>query len=239
MRVDQTIFARARLQAKMSLRAVAAEAGTSMTAVFNLENSGDVTHLAVGVLHRIAVAVGLTIPDLLEAPAAEESPEGGPMAATDAEVVAALLAHPAGLRQETLAYVLEEHADATAARLSRLNGRLRPMGLGIASPKAAVTLVGLPRVVLTEPRIQEAQRHIGGRARVNRAEAKIVYSVFLGTATLKGLRANANGHLRTGRLVNAGVIQSGPREIDPAELTADVRYSLMLDDLPEVADAGS
>jgi hypothetical protein len=68
---------------------------------------------------------------------------------------------------------------------------------------------------------------------------KIVYAVFRGGPTLKALRANAKGHLRAGMLVNGGIIKSGSREIDPAELTPDVRYSLLLDDEPPRVGVGS
>ena len=183
--------------------------------------------------------MGLTIPDLLDGSTAGGQPESGWADTTDGEIVSALLAHPSGLRLETLAQVLGEPADAMADRLSRLNVRLRRIGLGLTSARTVVALISLPRASLSDERIRDVQKQIGGRAQVTKGEAKIVYAVLQGKATLKGLRASANGHLRTGKLVNAGVIQSGPREIDPAELTPDVRYSLLLDDEPEPADVGS
>lgn len=39
--------------------------------------------------------------------------------------------------------------------------------------------------------------------------------------------------------MNARIIQSEPREIHPAELTREVRYSLLLEDNMEPADVGS
>lgn len=216
------------------MRAVASAAGTSMTVVFNLEKTGDVTHLSVAVLSRIASAVGLSIIDLLPSPQAPARPASEPALPTDtaenAEVASALLAHPGGLRLETLALLLDEATETTAGRLRDLDRRLRPFGLGVAMTKASVTLVGLPRVRLADAGIRDVQKRLGNRKHITRSEAKSIYAVYRGTATLKGLRSNADGHLRTGRLVNAGIIQPGPREIDPAELTADVRYSLVLDE---------
>jgi hypothetical protein len=215
-----------------------------MTLVFNLEKSGDVSHLSVGILQRIAAAIGLSIVDLLGSPTAD-GPTNGSLAATPpadrqevAEVASALLTHRAGLLVATLAELLGETQGQTHTYLDVLADRLRPLGLGVAVNKAAATLVALPRARLTDDRIRAAQKQLGARAHVTRADVKMVYAVFRGAATLKGLRSNSQGHLRAGMLVNAGVIQSGPREIDPALLTPDVRYSLLLDE-PEPRDGGS
>lgn len=237
MNIDTERFRQARHRVKFSHRAVAVAAGTSASAVMNLEKTGDVTHLSVGVLTRIASAVGLSPSDLLldtirSHTATDRSDT------SDAEVISALNAYPGGLRVDALAVLLQEPADAISARLDSMGAALRPLGLGVAIADGTATLVGLPRLDLTDERVREVQRRVGGRADVTLMEAKLAYSVLQGRTSLKSLRSSGSGHLRTWKLVNLGIIRSGPREIDPPELTPEVRYSLLLDEL-EPADAGS
>jgi hypothetical protein len=214
MKIDVEAFREARRRPRLSRRAVAASAGTSGTVVFNLEKTGDVTHLSSRPRpdrHRC----GLSIFDRLRPPSpsdeADSSDEEEPLAPSASEIVSALLANPDGLLLETLAALLSEPSGATIQRLQEIDTRLRSLGLGIASSRAKVALVGAPRERLTDSRIREAQKRLGTRRHITRADAKVVYAVFAGAATLKGLRVNADGHLRTGKLVNAGVIQSGPQ----------------------------
>lgn len=233
MKIDTAVFRQARQQAKLSTRAVAATAGTSGTAVFALEKTGDATHLAVGVLHRIAAAVGLTIPDLLLAAEADagDQPNTGRSRPDDApEVMAALLAHPTRLHRDTLASLLDQSPDDTTRSLGELDQAIRSFGLGLAVSQHNVALIGLPRTRLTESRIQAVQKQLGTRRHIDRGDAKIVHAALLGRTTLKSLRMDANGQLRTAKLINAGVLQPAEREIDPVGLTESVRYSLLLDD---------
>jgi len=131
------------------------------------------------------------------------------------EVVAALLAHPGGLHRDTLARLLGQSPEETTAGLAQLDRAIRPFGLAVAVSPQTVALIGLPRTRLSESRIQAVQKELATRRHIDRGDAKVAHAALLGRTTLKSLRMDANGQLRTAKLINAGVLQPGQREIDP------------------------
>jgi hypothetical protein len=103
------------------------------------------------------------------------------------------------------------------------------VGMALSRRDGRTMLVPLPRQRLTQDLVTDLVRDTVTRARVSKADVRVLYAVHHG-ATEKALRADAGGHLRTGRLVNAGLLVRPDKQNQPMQLSPEVRFSLGLDD---------
>lgn len=129
MKIDSALLEDRRRELGLSMRFVAQEAGVSLTALANLERTGEAGYLTLNTARLIATTLALRLSDLLveeELLGDGREPDKAPHAA---EIGSALFRHAEGLAPHALAIGLGCSADEVERTLSVLNAALQPCGL--------------------------------------------------------------------------------------------------------------
>jgi DNA-binding Xre family transcriptional regulator len=213
----------ARINARVPTRVAADAAQVSTSTIERLETTGEADHLTLRQLTRLAAAVGLTLHDLTcthtPQPASEQ---------TDQQLVADLgsLLHRAQrpISIDVLAEATDTDPEDITAALDTLETTLAAGGVGLARTGNTVQLTSRPTTI-DNTDIVEAERRHGARARLTLGDAHILYAALNG-ATEKHLRANANSHNRTGKLINAGLLHRPEKQDQPMIIDDDVLFAL-------------
>lgn len=233
---------RRRLELALSERDVASHWGVSTAVVRSVEAGRVDTELALGQLAKLADILGLDLHELLDTghtPATSEAGADG-LSAEDVPKVGALLADVRVLVPiDGLAEALGWDLERTHRALEVLDDTLRPAGLRVHRLHHDVRLART--VTATRDTELEAlwRRHFAVRS-LNPAQANLLRQIRDGKTRLAGSKDTEK--VRLPELRNAGLIRPAPAETGTTakwELTDDVRFSLLLDELPTSKDVAA
>lgn len=145
-----------------------------------------------------------------------------------ADLSAALLDSPYPLTVEQLAAYLDATPDAVTDLLDELDRRLRPTGLGVHQSNEGVTLVS--HAVAASDRLSPQQRQQLIDGTLPKDLLGLVHHAFDGPITLDPRHRRRPDRNRALHLGLLQPVQDPASPGDALELTADVRFSLLLDD---------
>lgn len=98
------------------------------------------------------------------------------------------------------------------------------MGLALARTDTTVSLTNRPSQ-LDATEVIAAERHHASRSQLALGDIKVLHAAVHG-ATEKALRSTADGHMRTGRLINAGLLRRPAKQNQPMIVDNDVLDAL-------------
>jgi hypothetical protein len=232
-----------RLELALSERDVASHWGVSTAVVRSVEAGRVDTELTLGQLAKLADILGLDLHELLDTgnttPATSEA-GADTLSAEDVAKVGALLADVRVLVPiDTLAEVLGWDLERTHDALAVLDERLRPAGLRVHRLHHDVRLART--VTATSDTELEAlwRRHFAVRS-LHPAQANLLRQIRDGKTRLAGTKDTEK--VRLPELRNAGLIYPAAAQVGTTarwELTDDVRFSLLVDDLPTTNDVAA
>jgi transcriptional regulator with XRE-family HTH domain len=229
-----------RLELGLSERDVAAHSGVSTAVIRSIEAGRVDADLTLGQLAKVGAILGLDLPEVLDTHAlpqpAHESPAPG---GTDDDVakVGSLLADIRVLVPvEGLTDALNWDLTRTHAALERLDAALRPAGLRVHRLHHDVRIA---RTVTTvDPQALEDMWRIHlSRRSLTIAQVRLLKQIRDGVVPLASNKDTQK--VRLPELRNAGLIAAAAAESGSTakwELTDDVRFSLLLGELPTTAD---
>lgn len=228
-----------RLELALSERDVASHWGVSTAVVRSVEAGRVDTELTLGQLAKLADILGLDLHELLDTGAAPASDEAGGDAssADDVAKVGALLADVRVLVPiDGLAEALGWDLERTHRALEALDETLRPAGLRVHRLHHDVRLARTVTVT-TDTELEGLwRRHFAVRS-LNPAQANLLRQIRDGKARLAGTKDTEK--VRLPELRNAGLIRPAAAAAGTTarwELTEDVRFGLLLDELPTTDD---
>lgn len=226
-----------RLELGLSERDVAAHWGVSTAVVRNVESGLVASDLSLGQLAKLAAILGLDLLELLEGGTEAEQDATPNEGAGDAAVLGSLLADTRVLVPiEALAEALGWDLDRTRLALDDLEARLRVTGLRVHRLHHDVRIA---RIVTTvDPKTLEGfwRIHLARRS-ITAAQARLLRLVCDGAVDLGNTKDTHK--VRLPELRNAGLIEAADAQAGTAaawEPTEAVRYSLLLDELPNTRD---
>lgn len=216
-----------RLELGLSERKLAALTGLGQAVVRGIEAGTNHKDVTLGELQRLAQTLSLELAQLL--PAVEKETPAGPTthdeALTSAVAQMGTLLHDIDrlIPVESLAETLGHTLERTHAILDELDRYLRPVGLRLHRLGNSVKVTGTADAVVIDALRRSWRAHLGRRG-LDVGQAQLLHQVRTG----RRAKALTNDQqVRTAQLTNAGILDrtgSGG-----ATLSADVRYSLLLD----------
>lgn len=230
-----------RLELALSERDVATHWGVSTAVVRSVEAGRVDTELTLGQLAKLADILGLDLHELLF-DTTTGPPEGNddgdlPSSAPDVAKVGALLADVRVLVPlDGLAEALGWDLERTHRALEVLDRTLRPAGLRVHRLQHDVRLARTVTAA-TDTELEALwRRHFAVRS-LNPAQANLLRQIRDGKARLAGTKDTEK--VRLPELRNAGLIRPAAAAAGTTakwELTDDVRFSLLLEELATTAD---
>lgn len=231
---------RRRLELALSERDVASHWGVSTAVVRSVEAGRVDTELTLGQLAKLADILGLDLHELLDTTTGppEGNDDGDPTSsAPDVAKVGALLADVRVLVPlDGLAEALGWDLERTHRALEVLDRTLRPAGLRVHRLHHDVRLARTVTAATDTELGAQWRRHFAVRS-LNPAQANLLRQIRDGKARLAGTKDTEK--VRLPELRNAGVIRPAAAAAGTTakwELTDDVRFSLLLEELPTTAD---
>lgn len=129
----------------------------------------------------------------------------------------------------TLAEAMGTDLATTEAAVTQLDAELQRVGLAIRrnSNDGAVSLVAT--AVASDEQLQAVLRGAQARQEIVANTAALLYRMMTEPVSPRSLESTNDRRVQFGRLVNAGFVVEGVRRTHPAQLSDDVRESLLLD----------
>lgn len=218
-----------RLELGLSERKLSAVTGLGQAVVRGIEAATNHKDLTLGELQRLADALSLDLTQLLSPTAAQNTPPGPASHGKHldhavAEMGALLHDIDRLIPVESLAETLRRTLEQTHAVLNELDRRLHPVGLRLHRLGNSVKVTSDTDAVTVETLRRSWRAHLGRRG-LDTGQAQLVHQVRTGRRT-KTLTNDQQ--VRTAQLTNAGILDR--TSSGGAQLSADVRYSLLLDE---------
>lgn len=226
-----------RLELNLSERDVASHLGASSAVVRSIEAGRVDADLTLGQLAKLGAALGLDLPELLDTRAADPPDHALVPIATSTEddmaKVGSLLADVRVLVPiEGLADALDWDLTRTHDALNRLDGELRAVGLRVHRLHHDVRIARTVTSVDPETLEDLWRIHLARRS-LTITQARLLKHIRDGLVPLA--RNKETQKVRLPELSNAGLIVAARSEVGATarwELAPDVRFSLLLDQLP-------
>jgi transcriptional regulator with XRE-family HTH domain len=228
-----------RLELGLSERDVAAHCGVSTAVIRSIEAARVDADLTLGQLAKVGAVLGLDLPELLDTHALQPEQEGPAPAGPDDDVakLGSLLADIRVLVPvEGLADALNWDLTRTHTALERLDAALRPAGLRLHQLHHDVRIARTVTAVDAQT-LEELWRIHLARRSLTITQARLLKALRDGVVPLASNKDTQK--VRLPELRNAGLIAAAAAESGSTakwELTDDVRFSLLLDELPTTAD---
>jgi transcriptional regulator with XRE-family HTH domain len=237
--LDGELIHRRRIQLGLSERELAKRLGTGGAVVRGLVAGTNQEEQPIKMLAALAEVLAVSFDELfgrVQPVAAAGKDTAAP--AADAAAVGALLGTDGRLvPMETLADALGWSVDRVRAALRELAERLPAAGLRLHLLNGSVSIV--PAAAAVGPvELQRLSRAVLSRRGLKSSSARVLHQACTGVLDT-GKQGNAERVALAG-LVNAGLltVPSRARQAEQPEPTADVRFSLLLDEEPQLLRAG-
>lgn len=223
--LDGALVRRRRAALGLSARAVAASLGVSGTVVTRLENGMNHAEVSVAQVARLAELLGVDVTDLF-LDAHSDAPDDD-VAALGALLHESDVVAPAGALREALGWTPKRLSQT----LDALDNQLRRVGMRLSRVANRYRIVR-DLTAASEGALADLLRAHVARDGLNLTEASMLARVARGDVPREPTNPET---VAIGTLLNAGLVEPGPAPARHSEkpllLTAEVRFSLLLDEL--------
>ena len=230
-RLDTALIRRRRAKLGLSARAVASELGITGAGYTAIESGLGNQSIDLGTLVRLSSALGLSVGELLGTPPTPTEEEADDAAALGALLLTLGERTPVGSLLEALEWTLERLHAAERG----LSGGLARVGMRIHRSNSSLAIVPGVTAVADEARVRAVRQGMA-RNHVSLQEARMLRHIVAGDTPTQPSNPE---RVALAVLINAGLVAfepaQSPKTEAPIVLAADVRYSLLLDEMPDEA----
>jgi transcriptional regulator with XRE-family HTH domain len=228
MKLNVNYISRRQRELGLSRREIARALNITLTRVTSLYQGNFHGTFTLEQLGRLADALTCPLGQLLLHEKSEVDLDGAEDAPID--VIASLLMSADGpVSLSTLAEALGTDLAVTEAAVLKLDAELECVGLAIrrSSNDGAISIVAA--AVASDEQLQTVLRGAQARQDIGTSAATLLYRIMTERVTPRSVESTNDRRVQLGRLVNAGFVVEGAKRTLPADLSDDVRESLLLD----------
>lgn len=229
MRLDVTFIGRRQRELGLSRRDIANALSISLARVTNLyamKYHGTFTLVEVG---RLADTLACSPERLIAHDHDEQGDSGNEGGALLPRIGALLRAADGPVSVATLADVLDTDLDDIEAALERLDEELTRLGLAVRRNTNDGSISIVSSAIVSNEQLQAVLRGEHARRDLGTSAAALLHRIMTQRVTPRSVESSNDRRVQFGRLVNAGFVIEPSKRTQPAELSDDVRESLLLD----------